>query len=72
MLNPDERVIIAKRPLKKCDARIEDVYIFQVFKEARQFQNGNSLRGFRDKQAELKLYASLLSGKLHRGKLLGL
>ncbi|PND95733.1 hypothetical protein C1I57_28250, partial [Escherichia coli] len=57
MLNPDERVIIAKRPLKKCDAWIEDVYIFQVFKEAWQFQNGNSLRGFRDKQAELKLYA---------------
>ncbi|HAJ6270527.1 TPA: hypothetical protein HMW22_14350 [Escherichia coli] len=57
MLNPDERVIIAKRPLKKCDAWIEDVYIFQVFKEAWQFQNDNSLRGFRDKQAELKLYA---------------
>ncbi|WP_073809751.1 hypothetical protein, partial [Shigella boydii] len=34
MLNPDERVIIAKRPLKKCDSWIEDVYIFQVFKDA--------------------------------------
>ncbi|EFL9867215.1 N-acetyldiaminopimelate deacetylase, partial [Escherichia coli] len=57
MLNPDERVIIAKRPLKKCDSWIEDVYIFQVFKEAWKFHTDNSLRGFRDKQAELKLYA---------------
>ncbi|EFY0238447.1 TPA: hypothetical protein HNV15_000490, partial [Shigella dysenteriae] len=57
MLNPDERVIIAKRPLKKCDSLIEDVYIFQVFKEAWKFHSDNNLRGFRDKQAELKLYA---------------
>ncbi len=56
MLNPDERVIIAKRPLKKCDSWIEDVYIFQVLKDAWKFHNNNSLRGFRDKQAELKLY----------------
>ena len=57
MLNPDERVIIAKRPLKKCESWIEDIYIFQVFKDAWKFHNDNSLRGFRDKQAELKLYA---------------
>lgn len=57
MLNPDERVVIAKRPLKKCDSWIEDIYIFQLFKEAWKFHNDNSLRGFRDKQAELKLYA---------------
>ncbi|EJW3838464.1 hypothetical protein OB297_003141, partial [Escherichia coli] len=42
--------------LKKCDSWIEDVYIFQVFKDAWKFHNNNSLRGFRDKQAELKLY----------------
>ena len=56
MLNPDERVIIAKRPLKTCESWIEDIYIFQVFKDAWKFHNDNSLRGFRDKQAELKLY----------------
>lgn len=38
MLNPDERVIIAKRPLKKCESWIEDIYIFQVFKDAWKFQ----------------------------------
>ncbi|MXC54142.1 hypothetical protein FQ021_27400, partial [Escherichia coli] len=57
MLNPDGRVFIAKRPLKKCESWIEDIYIFQVFKDAWKFHNDNSLRGFRDKQAELKLYA---------------
>ncbi|EFT6953082.1 hypothetical protein HVK80_001754 [Escherichia coli] len=61
MLNPDERVIIAKRPLKKCESWIEDIYIFQVFKDAWKFHNDNSLRGFRDKQAELKLYARYYS-----------
>ncbi|EFA4399329.1 hypothetical protein D3G76_15900, partial [Escherichia coli] len=46
-----------KRPLKKSESWIEDIYIFQVFKDAWKFHNDNSLRGFRDKQAELKLYA---------------
>ncbi|MDZ3934667.1 hypothetical protein UXB74_24830, partial [Escherichia marmotae] len=46
MLNPDERVIIAKRPLKKCESWIEDIYIFQVFKDAWKFHNDNSFRRY--------------------------
>ena len=41
MLNPDERVIIAKRPLKKCESWIEDIYIFQLKLYARYYSVEN-------------------------------
>lgn len=56
-----QRSIIAKRRLREYGS-LEDVYIFQVFKDALKYHNDNSLRAFRKKQSELTLYARYYEG----------
>ena len=56
MKNPDERTIIACRPLRECTSWIEDIYTHWVFREALKFHGDNSLRGFRKKLATLTYY----------------
>lgn len=58
-----ERRVIAKRRLKEYYGSLEDVFIWQIFKEAWHYHQDNSLRAFREKQPKLTLYARYYKDK---------
>ncbi|ENT2950991.1 hypothetical protein ACFFOE_003045 [Klebsiella aerogenes] len=59
-----QRNIIAKRGLRERGS-IEDIFIFQVFKDALKYHNDNSLRIFREKQSRLTLYVRYYENNTH-------